>query len=844
MNPLFHRRTGRKSPRPFDLLLGIAVAGALLWIGTTVRADFGKDRLPLETLVPPETLAVLSFPDIGKAKEAWKTTALYKIWEDSEVQHAVDTLLGNVEEYRKQMEEQFKGETGVELEKATEVFSGQFSLALIAFPDPEGGGAPIPKAAFALDFGERKEELDKLVAWMTKNLKAQSRGMEEGEWDADGVKVNLLADPDFSLHYLVAGPTFLAATDKAVMEGMLKCARDANLPSLSNSDDFKKTMAEVSVEGKPTFLMYANVPGLIATLEKMTGQDEASQAQMKKVLDATGIRGLKAVGVGVSIKDEGILDRVYLHAPGARQGVLSVLTPGVTAMPTLPMVPADAVSYSAFRVDLASAWDRGFEVLKQVDEETWKQVTETITNFEKDAGVMIRADLLGSLGKEVSSWGAFPEGGGLIPYSVTAVALKDPVAFEATLERLYAATGMERREVEWMDRKIRYFVASMAEDRKVEGPPGRGMPGMIPGLGPAEMVIFNLTSLSAYFIEGGTLYMSNLVQTLKTFLRGRGAANKKRLMETEGFKALQAKLPPDPGIVIYMDLEKTFSLIYNSLLPFAPYAEIFVRRQLNFPFETAALPTARAIGQHLEPAISGIADRPGGVLISSYSNTGVTTAAFFGVGAAAVGAALFLPLRMVESRTGANEASAIGSLKAICVGQEQFKNAVSVDLNMNGVGEYGFLQELGGTSACRTPGGLDGPTYAASPFIPRILGIADPSGKVTKSGYHFRVFLPGKDAAVNTGREVPAGDKTTAARQEISFCAYAWPVAWGKTGRRVFFINEMGQVFTTIAPMYSGDNGPPAQAAFSPKGGNPKNLDAPVADGEEGSDGNMWMPVG
>ena len=43
-------------------------------------------------------------------------------------------------------------------------------------------------------------------------------------------------------------------------------------------------------------------------------------------------------------------------------------------------------------------------------------------------------------------------------------------------------------------------------------------------------------------------------------------------------------------------------------------------------------------------------------------------------------------------------------MKAICTGQEQFKCACCIDQNRNGMGEYGFLAELGGTKACRGGG--------------------------------------------------------------------------------------------------------------------------------------------
>ncbi|MHC4601426.1 MAG: hypothetical protein ACYS47_20715, partial [Planctomycetota bacterium] len=244
----------RRSPRPFDLVLAVVAVTVLLWAGMSVRAELGVDRLPLESLVPPDTLAFLTLPDIGKAREDWKRTALYKIWEDPEVQHAIETLLGNVEKYREEFERGFLEETGVEFEKALEVFRGQFSIALISMPDRESG-SPLPRAAFALDFGDRKEEVEKLLGWVIKQIKERSPGVEETSWDSGDVKVTVLGDEGFQLHYLLAGPTLLAATHKDVMEGMLARARDANQPCLGATENYKKALAEAAPGSQPTFLL-------------------------------------------------------------------------------------------------------------------------------------------------------------------------------------------------------------------------------------------------------------------------------------------------------------------------------------------------------------------------------------------------------------------------------------------------------------------------------------------------------------------------------------------------------------------------------------------------------------
>ncbi|MHC4599327.1 MAG: hypothetical protein ACYS47_10010 [Planctomycetota bacterium] len=180
------------------------------------------------------------------------------------------------------------------------------------------------------------------------------------------------------------------------------------------------------------------------------------------------------------------------------------------------------------------------------------------------------------------------------------------------------------------------------------------------------------------------------------------------------------------------------------------------------------------------------------------------------------------------ARIGANEASAQGSLKCISVGQEQFQAACCIDQNTNGVGECGFLSELGGTKACR--GG--GQQYESSPYIPSILGKVDPSGVCKKAGYCFILYLPTgmRSATAHGGESV---DHTMA---EGSYIAYAWPEETGVTGVRLFVIDAQGQPYCKNESPYSGPSDPPPwHAAFS-KGSEKGWTDA--------IDGEGWRPTG
>ena len=180
----------------------------------------------------------------------------------------------------------------------------------------------------------------------------------------------------------------------------------------------------------------------------------------------------------------------------------------------------------------------------------------------------------------------------------------------------------------------------------------------------------------------------------------------------------------------------------------------------------------------------------------------------------AIIAAVAIP-GLLRSRIGANESSAQGSLKSITTGQEQFKSGNCVDCNANGVGEYGFLNEMAGVVSVRAPvGGVQtiasGPIYQSSPYIPRVLGNLVATGASwasAKAGYHIILFLP---ATTNTATDIGTVALPDIPLAESAYIAYAWPQAAGRSGVRVFCIDTQGQPYSMAnsTPTFTGTTSP------------------------------------
>ncbi len=116
-------------------------------------------------------------------------------------------------------------------------------------------------------------------------------------------------------------------------------------------------------------------------------------------------------------------------------------------------------------------------------------------------------------------------------------------------------------------------------------------------------------------------------------------------------------------------------------------------------------------------------------------------------------AAVAVPL-LLRSRLASNEASAIGSLKALCGAQVTFQNARVRDADGDAIGEFGSFSQL---------------SNATPAFIDEVLGASK------KSGYFFLVTTTG-----------------VANSDECFWQATAYPILRGLTGTRTFYIDQNG----------------------------------------------------
>ena len=207
----------------------------------------------------------------------------------------------------------------------------------------------------------------------------------------------------------------------------------------------------------------------------------------------------------------------------------------------------------------------------------------------------------------------------------------------------------------------------------------------------------------------------------------------------------------------------------------------------------------------------------------------------------AIIASIAIP-NLLSARLNANESAAIATLKNISSAQAQIQASGVIDVNNNGAGEYGYFGELSGAVVTRGT-----TTKVSPPVLSNAFGNVAAS-QVVRSGYIFQMYLPDLNnqgiAEQATGGD-PANTGGVAPTQaEVLWCAYAWPSAFGNSGKRVFFINQGGDVLSSknVITAYSGTVAPAFTAAFD-AAVTTQDMSVTVAANRLGNDTETWTVV-
>ncbi len=744
--------------------------------------------------VPKDALFAVRVADADGYRQAWEGTALARALRQLDL----DALMALADDgFAAIKKDVADGVPGSDLlpEVLREV-TGEIVFALTEV-DPRASGRGVPfSVTFHAQMAADAPALDGLLqTWAadsTMGEKFKSIGPGRYRVDDEFAPLDVLRHDDWlSIQF---GPKGAAASlDDALGRAPLDSFLAADVVRFSSGD----------VDGEIGWLeSYVNLDAVLKLADGFVGRSE------REVLQAMRIDRLRGVALKSAFAGDSFHDEIVIHSTGRDDLLTALLSGGRLDIDIAGYVPADMDAASVISFDLHDAFRA---VRDRLPASARRELDGGVLDFELQTGFKLEKMVLPAFGPGF----AFGSRGSLIgaaidgePFDgVLAIQLRDNESAAKLIDAITRGTGIHRMLKPRQAGDVRYLSLALP----------------IPDMSPGFEICFRVFDDSLVVATSATTF--------------------------------EAAISQKDGGTYYAALEKAVAAAGPDTWAVGitnPGRDIadFARAARHGAEEMAAagvtsgtdprqwLPTQRSIDRFARELPAGWwawGRTPNGVRFDNHSAFGGPM--LCGVGVAVV-AALAIP-SLLQSRISANEQAAITTMRSFVSAQGQFQASEFADRDGDGVGEYGSFAELAGVAD------LPGGGRAAPPVLSPGLGAVD-AGMVEKSGYLYRIYLPGKNGEWLA--EMSAGGSPSnvdAQRAEREFRAYAWPRDLGSTGNRAFFIDQNGDLYVTqndgTGAIYSGrDRGPAADAATSRYPSEEMGRPAVM---RRGYDGSSWFIV-
>ncbi len=304
-----------------------------------------------------------------------------------------------------------------------------------------------------------------------------------------------------------------------------------------------------------------------------------------KLIDDLGMKELQSLVMYSGFDGRAERGLIEIDMPGARKGLLTLLTGKPFKLGDVPPLPPDVVSWTMTNFDAAGFYDTAYQATEQIVRLISPDDVPKIKEFTKQAndllGVDLRKDLLGSLGDQVAYYTSPGDGPFTLGQTVL-VKVKDAEKLQSTLEQIIKGLGTAAgKQVRIKKRDYRGVVLHEVYVQQ-------------------QGFIF----VPTYAIHKDWLVVGFFPQAVQAFVqRGKGemAAWKPSPLVRDSLD----KLPKEFISISYSDPRPSLKQLM-SIAPLIGGTVSSLNPQLNF--EVGTLPNTQEVTKHLFPNVSVTTD--------------------------------------------------------------------------------------------------------------------------------------------------------------------------------------------------------------------------------------------
>jgi hypothetical protein len=447
---------------------------------------------PAERLLPADTLAFLTVPDWSKAQTNFSNSSLGQLWADPSMKAFKDKFW---EKFSTDTLKPLEKELDFKFSNFTSVARGQFTIA-VTQNGWDGRSDKVPGIVWLVDTRDQSSQLKTNLAELRKRWTESGRKM----------RIDKIRDVEFttvivdsqelgkSLEKVVPGPkppvakeesqpkkpvewvigqsdSLLIVSDAAKdVEKVLALQSGASVPMLADQAAFA---ANAPMLRDAQYFAWVNVKPIMSTLARRPEAKSEGESllgavpSMEKILNALGLSGVQTIGLNCAQKADGSSVNVSINVPeNSRKGLFNILAVNAKDASPAPFVPADAVKFNRWRVDLQKAWTTIEAMLTEISPQYagFSKLILDTAGKDKDPNFDFRKQLLGNLGDDVIKYQKAPRTSSVEDYdsppAVTLVGAKNAEQLASSLKAIasiFPPSMVKYNEREFLGRRVYSF---------------------------------------------------------------------------------------------------------------------------------------------------------------------------------------------------------------------------------------------------------------------------------------------------------------------------------------------------------------------------------------------------
>ena len=462
------------------LIISFLLASCLLPCGLVAEPK-------LADYLPADAWGVIEVEDMEALTKDLEKGPLSEIWESP--------AMASVRKYLDLEELDFPdsetGEASKELVDRllvwSEKLSGQIAFSIGGLDDVFKGQQPedaiMPEIIFLAEtkgtakelaeFAEWFEETDRKVNADDDNIRIEKEKVRGHEvfWMAPEGQAD--DDEDARIGVFLADGILGMGGGRQTVVDLIERMEKKNDPSIAEHADYREAFDEI---GRGDMRIFINLRPVVAAFLEMIKTSEDFNIEenplgvtMEGLVAALKLEGLECLAIQMDF-DERSMEMGSAFFMGKPKGLLRLLQSSGEPVAPVPFIPNDATTAAVSRFDFGLMWDVAMDLLAEISPALHLLVDGQIKVFEKQAGVSLRKDLLGSLGDELVNFSK------INPLAEEVLQGEDVEGIEASLDTFFAEFyAISLKDADRFDQSLRTLLgagapgAELFEDQKHKG---------------------------------------------------------------------------------------------------------------------------------------------------------------------------------------------------------------------------------------------------------------------------------------------------------------------------------------------------------------------------------------